>query len=353
MKILGWVADHSACGFYRIEQPLGAIRRAYGDEHHVEVRETLSGQEMLEADLTICQRTSLPEPTKLMMVAATYGARLVYEVDDLLLHLDPANPIYPHYQQQYIRDCLEVAVKMSTAVTVSTDPLAAEMRELHPHVYVLENRLPDYFAALGEQAAKLEHRAQDWGHPRLLWAGSATHHGDFTKEAQYGLRRALEWGTYDFTCMGFDYRKMMRAPEGKFIEWSDSIPAFHESLVGYDVGLCPLASNRFNSSKSGLKAMEYQAAGIVPVASDCEAYRGVIEDGVDGFLCSTQVQWKDALMALCSDVDLLVKMKRAALAKGTTYLQSGGVDARLAVYREIMDLPLTRDRLSLQSPDAR
>lgn len=307
MKVFGWLADQSACGHYRIMWPFEAMRGIGVD---AEVRESLSGQEMIDADVTIAQRTVLPGPVALLDLAVEHGAKVVFEIDDDLFHLDPANPLFSHFQQPLIRAGLQLALSRSAAVFVSTEPLADVMREYNDAVYVIPNCMPDYMVDLSREAAKVE-RA---GGARILWAGSATHHGDFIKDAKYGLKRVLQRTDARFTCMGYDYRRQLGV-DGEYVGWADDIPSFHRSLVGYDIGLCPLAKNTFNRSKSGIKAMEYQACGIVPVATDCEAYRDVIEHGVDGFLCRTPEDWKDALCTLASDHDLRLKMMMNGLQR--------------------------------------
>jgi glycosyltransferase involved in cell wall biosynthesis len=164
--------------------------------------------------------------------------------------------------------------------------------------------MPDYFL-------DLEREERD--DVRVVWAGSATHHGDFHKDVQYGVKRALPGGS-GLTVIGYDYRKALRAPDAEYIGWIESLQAFHSSLARYDVGLCPLERTRFNRSKSGIKAMELQAAGVVPIAQDCEAYRGIVTDGEDGFLVRTAKEWQDRLQLLLVDHDLRRRMQAAGLA---------------------------------------
>jgi hypothetical protein len=303
VKILGWTADDSACGHYRMIWPFEALAAAGVD---AAARQGLTGNEMLEADLTIVQRTCLEEPVRLLELVKGLGGRFVFEADDDLFNVDPANPVAHHFASPAIRAGLHYAIDMSVAVTVSTEPLAEAMREHHDHVLVLPNFMPDHMAELS--------RPEPDGTVRVVWAGSATHHGDFHKDVRYGVTRALPGGA-GLSIVGFDYRKKLGSPAAEYVPWSESIPAFHRSLVRYDVGLCPLARTRFNRSKSGIKAMEYQAAGVVPIAQDCESYRDVVEDGVDGFLVRTQWEWKDRIELLTHDHELREQMSLAGMAR--------------------------------------
>lgn len=324
MRVLAWPADMSACGHYRVVWPFEAMAAAGIDARW---SAGLSGEEMLAVDLTIAQRTCLPEPVLLLELVRQHGGRFVFEADDDLFRLDPANPVAAHFRQPIIRAGLEYAIDMSVAVTVSTEPLAEAMRERHDRVYVLPNCMPDYMTELS--------RPEPDGSVRVVWAGSATHHGDFHKDVRYGVRKALPDGA-GLSVVGFDYRKKLGVPAAEYVPWSESIPEFHRTLVRYDVGLCPLARTTFNRSKSGIKAMEYQAAGVVPIAEDCEAYRGVIEDGVDGFLVRTQLEWKDRIKLLTHDHELRAKMSDAAMRLTAERTYSANAWRWVEAYRDIL-----------------
>lgn len=74
----------------------------------------------------------------------------------------------------------------------------------------------------------------------------------------------------------------------------------------FDIGIAPLAKNRFNECKSDLKLIEYGAWGLPYVASDVSPYRGYHEDtgGQFGFVCKTSDQWEQALRCLIEEPDV-------------------------------------------------
>ena len=307
MRVLGWKADNGGCGFYRMQQPLDALARLEGWEVTCDVN--LTQNQLWEHDLIVIQRVLIPEAFAHVAHAhAQRGVPYIYEIDDLLSHIDLVNPAAAALGSEEYRLVYELGLRGADAVTVSTEPLAEEVRVYNDRVHVLPNCLPDYFAELTRDALVAPR-----GTPRILWAGSDSHHGDFGDEARYGLSRVLKWSDSTFTSMGYDYRKALGA-KGDFVAWAQDIPSFHRRLVGYDIGICPLAKTRFNRSKSGLKAIEYQASGIIPVATDCEAYRPVIEHGETGFLCRTAEDWKQALCTLANDADLRDRMRANCVA---------------------------------------
>lgn len=330
MKVSGWAADESACGFYRIAQPFAALAAA-GEDVSVETT-AVRGADLLEdgTTLIVAQRTADPEQTILLDALKQGGIPYLYETDDALLNLDPANPVAKAYASPVVRFVIETAMLNAEAITVST-PELAEMVSPYGEAHVLPNALPDYFLSLDFDS--IEGRKSD-GIVVVSWAGSSTHHGDFHKEVQYGLRKSLAWNDHlRFVCQGHDYRRALRV-EGIHVPWSEDIPSFHRSLTGYDIGLCPLAVTPFNKAKSGLKAMEYQAAGVVPVAQDMPGYRSIITDGVDGFLVRTAKEWLDAIQTLATDHELRARMREAGLARTAERTYSARVGEWQAVYRK-------------------
>lgn len=326
-KVHGWIEmDMGACPFYRMEQPFEAMA-AQG--WPVAASKWVRGDDLLrdEVDLVVAQRVADPNAIIILDALKQRGIPYLYETDDLLTAIDPENPVARFYNDPSIRLFIETAIVNSAGITVSTPELAEEMEQYERPVTVLPNCLPDYFGdllfALGQE---------DVGErpTRIIWAGSATHHGDFHEEMRYGLRKALR-GDAEFYCVGADYRHKLGGL-GQHVPWSESIPAFHRTLPRYDIGLAPLQRTRFNECKSELKVIEYQAAGVVPVAQDIAPYRRAIEHGVNGFLCRTEHDWKRALETLVNEPDTLREMSVNCLTLTPGRLLSSNIERWAETY---------------------
>jgi glycosyltransferase involved in cell wall biosynthesis len=77
------------------------------------------------------------------------------------------------------------------------------------------------------------------------------------REDTWALQQALEWhATVPWAALG-----------------PVSLATLPAVLAEFDAGIVPLADNRFNQSKSWLKAMEYAACGVPAVASPTPEYR--------------------------------------------------------------------------------
>ena len=79
-----------------------------------------------------------------------------------------------------------------------------------------------------------------------------------------------------------------------------------------DIGLYPLPDEEWVLGKSGLKAIQYMAMGIPPVAAALGANFRVIENGVSGYLAKTEEEWEIALLKLIDSPALREEMGRKA-----------------------------------------
>lgn len=86
-------------------------------------------------------------------------------------------------------------------------------------------------------------------------------------------------------------------------------------LSSIDIGLYPLPEEEWVLGKSGLKAIQYMAMGIPPVATAIGANFRVIEDGVSGFLAKTDQEWKKSILKLIDDPNLRAEMGRKSRQK--------------------------------------
>ena len=75
-----------------------------------------------------------------------------------------------------------------------------------------------------------------------------------------------------------------------------------------DVGVYPLADDEWSKGKCGFKAIEFMACGVPVVAAAVGVNREIIQDGVNGFLASTEDEWVEKLARL------LVRCRRCAAA---------------------------------------
>lgn len=79
-------------------------------------------------------------------------------------------------------------------------------------------------------------------------------------------------------------------------------------LKSFDIGIMPLTDDEWSKAKAGYKLLQYMAVGIPCVASPVGVNCELIQDGINGFLASSQEEWSEKLDILLKNSDLRLKM---------------------------------------------
>ena len=81
--------------------------------------------------------------------------------------------------------------------------------------------------------------------------------------------------------------------------WSESTEV--RDLEECDVGIMPLCDGMWEKGKCGLKTIQYMACALPVVVSPVGVNRSIVEEGVNGFLATSNEEWASALTALRDD----------------------------------------------------
>lgn len=92
----------------------------------------------------------------------------------------------------------------------------------------------------------------------------------------------------------------------------DNLPWSEEAEVAQiqdmDIGVMPLTDTPWARGKCGYKLIQYMACGIPVVASPVGVNAEIVEHGVNGFLATTEAEWRAALATLLRDPELRRRM---------------------------------------------
>jgi glycosyltransferase involved in cell wall biosynthesis len=102
----------------------------------------------------------------------------------------------------------------------------------------------------------------------------------------------------------------------------------------FDVGVYPLPDEQWVLGKSGLKALQYMAAGIPTVATGIGTIFRIIRHGENGFLVKTPEEWKEVLTRLMNDQQLRQRVGEQA---AETVEKHYSINATKGVYLSILD----------------
>jgi glycosyltransferase involved in cell wall biosynthesis len=91
--------------------------------------------------------------------------------------------------------------------------------------------------------------------------------------------------------------------------WSEETEV--AEIQRFDLGIMPLPDEPFERGKCGYKLIQYMACGLPVVASPVGVNRDIVRHGINGFLASTQDEWRDALARLAADPGLRARMGAA------------------------------------------
>jgi glycosyltransferase involved in cell wall biosynthesis len=144
------------------------------------------------------------------------------------------------------------------------------------------------------------------GRPVIGWSGSVStvKHLRTVEGALRRLRTSVDFGLHvvgdrHYTAAGLDVESKDWSPE---TEVSD--------LRSFDVGIMPLPDDEWSRGKCGLKALQYMGVGVPAVVSPVGVNAEIGEDGRNGFVAKSEVEWVEKLRQVLAREDLRSRLAR-------------------------------------------
>ena len=91
-----------------------------------------------------------------------------------------------------------------------------------------------------------------------------------------------------------------------FVPWNKKTEI--EDLSKFDIGIMPLTDDKWSKGKCGFKALQYMSLEIPAVISPVGVNTRIVENGVNGFLCTTPEDWYQSLKTLIENIELRKKI---------------------------------------------
>jgi glycosyltransferase involved in cell wall biosynthesis len=302
----------TSTGYYRSVLPAKALEKL-GHEapltQSINIKCSADGTkiEVLEieedADVIVWQRP-LDRITPLIMAVPSKGLKVV-EVDDDFIHLQNWSPLLTQYKQQNFEPLrrFEDCLRKADLITVTTPELAELYSDYCDNIKVL----PNHIELLVWEKVRQERK----GNLKIGWAGWT--HGEDLDVLKGVVDRIVTKRGVEFHLAGWPEAVEKFKCEVYTYPWQP-IDDYRKIVGSFDIGLAPLKEETFNFGKSWLKALEYMAAGVVPIASKWHPdYSRLIKHGVNGFLADTKKEWRECIEALLDDSNLLARMRKNAL----------------------------------------
>ena len=316
LKIAAYAPSSSACGYYRILIPLSYLSR-YKLADKVRIFGSLSGSENIDDyDVVITQRETRPTIREDLRKLRLLKKTIILDTDDMLECVHPSNPAYQFYYpgSPHLENYLW-ALKNSDALTVTTHELRKNYEHTTDSIFVL----PNYLDFEMREWPRMHGVNQD--RLRIGWSGSSSHLKDLTiigpvLKSILSKYRNVVYVHFAHEDLFKFLLKQYSLPEDRAIIIPPvDFEKYPQQLANFDIGLCPLANSEFNRCKSDLKPKEYGACGIPFVASNVAPYARYAEEGKDGFLATSEVDWIERISQLIEDAKLRTRMAYYAFQK--------------------------------------
>jgi len=301
---------NEVCAPYRLIFPGNALNRL--TDVQVTLLRDFAQREydevLREADLFVIQRmVMVPDLAELIADLNRRGILAVYEIDDDLLHVDPASRQAAVNPADYAGQ-IERCIRACQCVQCATESLAASLAAVHVEVAVLENQLDGVppFSAKPQRETTI-----------VGYAAGTDHGHDWPV-----IRDA-----YNRTCAQLDARGMaietwiigdpeifesIESPRKRLLPLLPR-PEYMKFLGAIDLSIMPLRDSVFNRSKSDIKYLESAAMGTPVLASDL-VYGRTIRDGETGLVFRNADEFVSGLERLVSDRPFAQRLARAAHA---------------------------------------
>ncbi|WGT51480.1 glycosyltransferase family 4 protein [Thioclava nitratireducens] len=104
-----------------------------------------------------------------------------------------------------------------------------------------------------------------------------------------------------------------RHPNVDNLAWSEEEEV--SEIQKMAIGIMPLTDTPWARGKCGYKLIQYMACGLPVIASPVGVNSEIVEHGVNGFLASNEVEWRQALDVLLTDPGLRARMGAAGRKK--------------------------------------
>jgi len=265
-------------------------------------------ERILEGDVVVLQRDfprDLNSYERIMTLAYEQKKPVVLDLDDLLFDLPEEHPDRTsHYFSEALLPMLQAIMEVDL-VTVATHALRERILPFNRNIVVFPNYLNDELWELIEPVPYKPNSDQI----SIGYMGGHSHKPDILMVSAV-LLKLLEKYSYriKFKFWGIEPPPEL-APFAQ-VDWCPPKSLEYHAFATYfqtqtaDIMIAPLMDTAFNACKSAIKYLEYSSIGVPGVYSRLAPYSSVIEDGVDGLLASSPIEWEASLSRLIDDHDL-------------------------------------------------
>lgn len=266
MRILFFVYNSiDSCSFYRSGGIASDLEKKLGCE--IEVKSLKDSvfhwQQFMRYDLVMMQRPYTQEAAQMASYVKKLRKPLWVDHDDLLTSLPRENRM-SHVMTNKAKNTFREILQMADVVSVTTEAMAAELKEFNKNTVVIPNAHNDI--TFGTERSKLKRNNI------ILWRGSDTHVRDIFLYADDLSRLIQFFPSHTFVFAGFDPWMIESADNLEILPTTDPLLYFQTMRrLAPKVLHVPLQDILFNRCKSNIAWMEaayFGAACVAPMIEE-------------------------------------------------------------------------------------
>jgi len=278
-RIVFFQGDRSACSFYRGLAPLHAMTGGNTTGEYIYENTGIFDKKYVDFkyDIAVFQRQYRPEVFSPMMKMKQNGTKLIYEIDDNLFDVPKWNPAHKVFSNETVQGYIRAFLSNVDAIFVTQEYLADVYYDYNKNIYILPNSID--FKVLNQPRPRQSKK------PVVCWQGSNTHEKDLAL-IRKSLHKLVQDGDAYIKLWSMDFPGAQKVNLVYFESFFTVFP-----LLDIDIGLAPIAPNKFNRCKSNLKFLEYSALKIPTIASNFGPYKETIKNGETGILVDSVDEW--------------------------------------------------------------
>ena len=344
-KILGLSTDwnrlntdgsYSGSGWYRIYNPLEKLgAEIFQKENIGGVAQAVRMKD--KGDIWMFKPTDSEGIDDLIFASKEItGAKLVMDLDDDPVNLDPEHPDYEDIKKKAITVQSEVA--MADHVIVTTEPLKQAISDLNKNVTVIPN-------AIDPEIWKFKNAIHVDKKIRVGWIASGSHMVDLPIIHEVMQEILAKYPHVEFHMAGITPEEINEGNAHHHVgtKGYKDFPKWYAGQ-GYDIAVAPLKDSKFARAKSNIKWMEAAMLGIPCVASKTYPYETSIEHGKTGYLVDSKSQWVKHLSWL---IESKTKREMIGAAAKKEVLAKYTIDKQLPKYKEVFDKIMKKQNITV------
>jgi len=257
-----------------------------------------------EFDLVVVQREAfMTGSIRFEKALSRTGTPVIYDFDDAIWQMDVSDA---NRSLKWLKAPGKTAkiIRMADHVIAGNEYLADHARKYNPSVEVIPTVVDTELYVPGPPNVRSD------GTVIIGWTGSYTSMAHL--RTALPVLKALQAEHGDRIGFRMISDRDMEEPGLRVenVRWNAATEA--QDLAAMDIGIMPLPDNEWSRGKCGFKGLQYMGMAKPVVLTRVGVNTTIVHDGVNGFLASTDDEWREKLNKLIADAELRQRLGAAA-----------------------------------------